>query len=96
MTRQGPVLPSGKWKLTAEGYRRLLDGWDRELRTKLAGDPAAPAICSPPRSGSRWNTSRNIFHGSTFTARYTRKRTIRLSRAPPWHVVDDLIYARIC
>ena len=41
MTRQGPVLPSGKWKLTAEGYRRLLDGWDRELRTKLAGDPAA-------------------------------------------------------
>jgi CRISPR-associated endonuclease Cas1 len=28
-----------QWRLTHEGYRRLVDAWDRELRVRLAGDP---------------------------------------------------------
>lgn len=36
-----PALQSAPWKLTQEGYRRLVDAWDRELRVRLAGDPAS-------------------------------------------------------
>jgi CRISPR-associated endonuclease Cas1 len=35
----GPPPPA-RWKLTTEGYRKLIDAWDRELRIRLAGEPA--------------------------------------------------------
>ncbi len=33
--------PAVSFRLSREGYRRLVDAWDRELRVRLAGDPAA-------------------------------------------------------
>jgi CRISPR-associated endonuclease Cas1 len=49
-TAQGQVPPAagrrdspwkkGRYRLSHDGHRRLLDAWDRELRIRLAGDPA--------------------------------------------------------
>ena len=41
-TTPAPATPSNptRWALTTEGYRSLIAAWDRELRVRLAGDPA--------------------------------------------------------